>query len=137
MLKSLVPKSSNALLILCPTFNYQFISNRIGPFVCPQISPERLDQWSWNFMCVIYTWYGRNLRKKLKKKFSKFSIFEISTIFSRFLSKLRSSDIFPSNCSVIGKCKQSANFTSNLNRLKLFFTFVRKVMEICGNWYTI
>ena len=62
-------------------FDY-LITNEICPCVCLSgpVSREPFDLGSWYFVCVIYTWYGRFLRKKnykkSKKKFLKF--------FSRF-----------------------------------------------------
>ena len=77
--------------------------------------------------------YGKNVEKTENSsrdfQFSKFPICKkiFDDFFSRFFSKLRSSDIFPSNCSVIGKCKQSANL--KIHVLKIYVHMSIKFKE--------
>ena len=52
--------------------------------VSARISPEPLDLWSWYFACIIYSSYGRFLRKKFLENRKK-KIFEIFEIFLKFL----------------------------------------------------
>ena len=69
-----------------------YITNKTCLCICPSVplfvSPKPFDLGWWNFICVIYTWCGRILRKKISEK-SKKKIFEIFPgIFSDFFSPL-------------------------------------------------
>ena len=58
-------------------WNLIYITNEICLCVClsPLVSPKPFDLGWWNFICAIYTWYGRILRKKISEKSKKNSKF--------------------------------------------------------------